>query len=693
MITPATNEELLVEIERLRYRLDESESVVEAIRNGIVDAVVVTTTPGESVYTLEGADRPYRLLVEEMQQGVAVLNSKGEILYCNPCLANLFNVPLESMIGVSVVGTLADAVHAKWTDLFPIGQNASTQKEVWLRRHDGSTFPASLELSVLPLQKFCLLVTDLRQQKLYEELVVSKAALLNSETRYRRLFETAKDGVLILDSQTGRITDANPFMSELLGYAREYFLGKELWEIGLFTDKSANETAVRELKEQGYIRYEHLPLETNCQMRVEVEVVANAYDEGHQSVIQCNIRDITKRSHLETQLHEQAVALADLHRRKDEFLAMLGHELRNPLAPITNALQLLKLHKTEDKRQVQARTIIERQVEQLTRLVDDLLEVSRITTGKIHLQQERVSWNGIVANALETTRPLMNQRQHEVAVTLWPQALWLHADPARLEQVVVNLLNNAAKYTANGGQISLTVQLENEDVVLRVRDTGVGISADLLPHIFNLFTQAERSLDRSQGGLGIGLCVVQRLVEMHGGRVEVSSVLGQGSEFVVRLPMIVAGAMPQPSTGDDSSKPPVVGLRVMVVDDNIDAADTLGLLLTESGHDVRINYDGPTALQAALDYRPNVMLLDIGLPGLDGFEVAKRLRQVPVLRNVVLVAMTGYGQDSDRLRSKDAGFDHHLVKPTDFKRLQEILATVSKEAAVNFDACPGHSAA
>lgn len=693
MITPKTNDELLEEIERLRFRLDESESVVEAIRKGIVDAVVVNTTPGESVYTLEGADRPYRLLAEQMQQGVAVLNSEGEILYCNPWLANLFNAPVESMIGVSVVGLQADAVHAKWTDLFPIGENASIHREIWLRRHDGSTFPASLALSVLPLQKFCLLLTDLRQQKLHEELIVSKAELLTSETRYRRLFETAKDGVLILDSQSGRITDANPFMSELLGYAREHFLGKELWEIGLFTDKSANEAAVRELKARGYIRYEHLPLETNHHLRVEVEVVANVYDEGHHSVIQCNIRDITERSRLEKQLHEQAVALADLHRRKDEFLAMLGHELRNPLAPITNALQLLKLHQTEDKRQEQARSIIERQVKQLTRLVDDLLEVSRITTGKIHLQQERVSWNGIVENALEATRLLMSQRQHQVAVTLWPQPLWLNADAARLEQVVVNLLNNAAKYTANGGQISLAVQLENEDVVLRVRDTGVGIAADLLPHIFDLFTQAERSLDRSQGGLGIGLCVVQRLVELHGGRVEVSSVLGQGSEFVVRLPLMADGVLPQPSTGDDTSQPTVTGLRVLVVDDNVDAAEMLGLLLTESGHEVRINYDGPTTTQAALDFRPNVVLMDIGLPGLDGFEVAKRMRQLSVLRNVVLVAVTGYGQDTDRQRSKDAGFDHHLVKPIDFKKLQEVLATVSTEADANFDSWAGHTEA
>ena len=255
-------------------------------------------------------------------------------------------------------------------------------------------------------------------------------------------------------------------------------------------------------RQNGYIRYEHLPLETNRGLRVEVEVVANAYREDHHSVIQCNIRDITERSRLEKLMQEQAAALADLHRRKDEFLAMLGHELRNPLAPITNAVQLLRLQKNEDKLQHQACTIIERQVGQLTRLVDDLLEVSRITTGRIRLQQERIALNGIMERAVETTRPLMDQRRHELTVSLSPQPIWLYADAARLEQVVVNLLTNAAKYTADGGHISLAVQQEGNEAVLRVRDTGVGIAPELLPHIFDLFTQAERSLDRSQGGLG-----------------------------------------------------------------------------------------------------------------------------------------------------------------------------------------------
>jgi PAS domain S-box-containing protein len=502
-------------------------------------------------------------------------------------------------------------------------------------------------------------------------------AMKDSEIRYRRLFETAHDGILILDADTGKVIDANPFMTTLLGYSHEEFLGKELWEIGLFRDIKESRAAYQELKSKGYLRYEDLPLETTNGKKVEVEFVSNVYAEDHHKVIQCNIRDITERSRLEKETQEQASALAELDHRKDEFLAMLSHELRNPLAAITNAVQLLSLQKDEDPLQRQARTIIQRQMGQLVRLVDDLMEVSRITSGKIHLEKERTGLNGIVERAVETTRSLMDQHRHEITVSLSQQPLWLHADASRLEQVVVNLLNNAAKFTTEGGHISITVQREGDEAVLRVKDTGVGIAPELLPHIFELFTQAERTLDRSQGGLGIGLSLVQRLVEMHGGRVEVLSVLGQGSEFVVHLPMMLNPATQPQSPLEVTVEPIGLSLRVLVVDDNVDAAQSLGLLLKASGHDVRTAYDGPTALEAAFDYRPQVVLLDIGLPGMNGYEVAKQIRQQSALKNTVLVAMTGYGQESDRKSSHDAGFDHHLAKPTEFPKVLKILATVS----------------
>jgi signal transduction histidine kinase/CheY-like chemotaxis protein len=373
-------------------------------------------------------------------------------------------------------------------------------------------------------------------------------------------------------------------------------------------------------------------------------------------------------------------ALQETDHRKDEFLAMLSHELRSPLAPILNAVQLLQLQKGENSVQQKARTIIERQVTKLSSLVDDLMEVSRITTGKIQLRHYRVVVSGIVERAVETARPLIDQRGHELTVSLPPDPIWLDADAARLEQVVINLLTNAAKYTDEGGHIWLTVQQEDDECVLRVRDTGVGIAPELLPRIFDLFTQAERSLDRSQGGLGIGLALVQRLVEMHQGRVEAYSTLGQGSEFVVRLPVVLTPAPPLTSTTAEATKPTGPSLRVLVVDDNVDTAETLAMLLKDSGYDVRTAHDGPTALEAALGYRPDVAFLDIGLPGLDGFQLAERMRQQPILQKIVLVAMTGYGKESGRQRSQKAGFDHYLVKPTKFEKVQEILASFSEKA-------------
>jgi signal transduction histidine kinase/CheY-like chemotaxis protein len=375
-------------------------------------------------------------------------------------------------------------------------------------------------------------------------------------------------------------------------------------------------------------------------------------------------------------------ALQEADRRKDEFLAMLSHELRNPLAPILNAVQLLQLQKGENSVQQKARAIIERQVGQLTHLVDDLMEVSRTITGRIQLRQEQVTVSGIVERAVETARPLIDQRGHELTVSLPPDPICLYADASRLEQVVTNLLTNAAKYTNKGGHIWLSVQQEGDKAVLRVRDTGLGIASAFLPHVFDLFTQAERSSDRSQGGLGIGLALVKRLVEMHGGTIGVSSTLGQGSEFVVSLVVREPGALylktqPPPT---EIAKPTGRAMRVLVVDDNVDAATALEMLVEESGHLVWKAHTGPAGLAAALDYRPDVVLLDIGLPELDGFEVAKRIRQQPVLHNIVLVAMTGYGREIDRQRSQEAGFDHHLVKPADFGEVQQILATVSEKA-------------
>jgi len=330
-------------------------------------------------------------------------------------------------------------------------------------------------------------------------------------------------------------------------------------------------------------------------------------------VIQCNIRDVTERSQLE-RAAAQAEALADLHRRKDEFLAMLSHELRNPLTPILNAVHLLSLQRDENPIQHQARTVIERQVGQLAHLVDDLLDISRITSGRIRLHQEDVDARRIVERAVEAVRSLIEQRKHELTVSLPSDPIWLRADATRIEQMVVNLLNNAAKYTDEGGKIWLSLQREADFAVLRVRDSGVGIAPDLLPNIFDLFTQANRTLDRAQGGLGIGLTLVKKIVELHRGSVEAKSAgIGEGSEFTVKLPVLVSQPLPK-SKRSTAAEPSSQTSRVLVVDDKIDAAETVAMTLRLSGYDVQAAYSGLAALTAVEEYQPSIVIWTLDCP-------------------------------------------------------------------------------
>jgi signal transduction histidine kinase/DNA-binding response OmpR family regulator len=363
-------------------------------------------------------------------------------------------------------------------------------------------------------------------------------------------------------------------------------------------------------------------------------------------------------------------------RRKDEFLAMLGHELRNPLAAIANALEYVQIAGHDAVAFGRAREILARQVQMMARLVDDLLDVSRITRGKIELRKEVVELQAAVTRAVATAEPLITARQHELSVSIPDGPIRLLADPTRLEQILANLLNNAAKYTDPGGRIRLDVEYDDHDVCIRVRDTGVGIPAHLLPRVFDLFMQGDRSLDRAQGGLGIGLTLVRSLVELHGGKVEVHSAgPGCGSEFVVRCPLI--GTPPEQGAGQTTpadQQTTKESRRILLIDDNVDLTSTMSALLRLGGHEVAVCCDGPSGLEAASELQPEVILIDIGLPGMDGYEVATRLRQSPHFDRTMLVAITGYGQSDDRRRARDAGFDHHMVKPVFFETLQQLLS-------------------
>jgi signal transduction histidine kinase/ActR/RegA family two-component response regulator len=391
-----------------------------------------------------------------------------------------------------------------------------------------------------------------------------------------------------------------------------------------------------------------------------------------RSAIRARLRQYETRIHLQDRDTE--------NRRKDEFIATLAHELRNPLAPIRNAVHLLRHSNVEP----QIRDMLERQVGHIVRLVDDLLEVSRITHGKIELRKERVDVTRIIDAALETTKPLIEAAKLQLEVRQAGAPAFIDADVTRLSQVFSNLLNNAAKYTDAGGRVSLAVRCDAESVYVAITDTGVGIASQTLPHVFDMFMQAEAVGGRTRSGLGIGLTLARKLVEMHGGRLTAHSEgVGKGSTFVVHLPLsarteqdVTTGTHPTSEVATGS-----VTQRVLVVDDNRDAADSLGTLLQLQGAEVRVVYDGHAALGVLREFRPTVIFLDLGMPGLDGFEVARRIRQREDFRGIALVAVTGWGQEQDRRRTRAAGFDRHLVKPIDPGNMHSVLASLARRSA------------
>jgi signal transduction histidine kinase len=400
--------------------------------------------------------------------------------------------------------------------------------------------------------------------------------------------------------------------------------------------------------------------------------------------------EITERARVE-------LALKEADRHKDEFLAMLAHELRNPLAPIYNAVQLMRRKSVDDPQLVWSRDVIERQTMHLSRLVDDLLDVSRITRGKINLTKELLDITNLISRAVETTHPLVVERAHDLVIDIPDEPLHVLGDPTRLTQALGNVLSNAAKYTERGGRIKVRVSREGPEVLIRVSDNGEGIPADLLPVIFNLFTQLDRTSGHAQGGLGIGLALVRKLVEMHGGSVTAHSEgAGRGSEFTIRLPFQSAteqiGEVPEFHTNGSSNGGVATGTqemgdrvkrRILLADDNNDALESLATLLQLGGHDVVTASNGALALECAERHRPEVMLLDIGMPLLDGYEVARRIRVQPWGRQITLVALTGWGQDSDRRRSREAGFDTHLVKPLDMDKLMDLLERLPAAAVAS----------
>jgi PAS domain S-box-containing protein len=492
------------------------------------------------------------------------------------------------------------------------------------------------------------------------------------EEQYRLLTENVKDFAIFLLDTSGRIATWNTGAERILGYQEAEMLGRPYSLLFLPQDiiKGQPEYELAVARDKGRSEDERWHVRKDGTQFWASGVVTPLWDgQGHLRGYAKVMRDITERKRAETEL-------AEANRRKDEFLAMLGHELRNPLAPILNGIQILRLDQKASPDGRKAIDMIDRQARHLTRLVDDLLDVSRITRGKIHLRKERVELRTILHDAVETTRHLIESRRHQLTVSLPAESVWLEADPARLEQVVGNLLSNAAKYTEPCGHIWLTAERQGPEAVIRVKDTGIGILSEMVPRVFDLFVQADRALDRTQGGLGIGLTLVKALVEMHEGKVEAQSPgVGAGAEFLIRLPVVpeVAPVMPE-----DCPPTPAPGrpLRLLVVDDSKDTVDSLAMLLRQNGHVVSTAGSGPAGLEAALSEALDVVLLDLGLPGIDGYEVARRIREQT--DKPLLIAMTGYGQAEDRERSREVGFAYHLVKPIDPVMLQTLLTDFSR---------------
>ncbi|HEY2417822.1 MAG TPA: ATP-binding protein [Steroidobacteraceae bacterium] len=540
----------------LRERLAEAEGVIQAIRQGDIDAVVVSGADGDRVFTLEGSDHPYRTLVESMNEGAATLSEDGIILYSNPRLGTLLGTSPEKLAGTRLASWLLPAEAARFEQLLRQCRDGFVSGDFDLRGREGEPLPVQVSLSSLSVQGVrccCAVITDL-------SLAKHHAALAE---------------------------------------AAEY------------------------------------------------------------------VRQVNDR-------------LREADRRKDEFLATLAHELRNPLAPIRAAAYVLKKLKSDDVRLTQARDMIERQAAHMTRLIDDLLEMSRITKGKIELQPHSESLAGVIASVAEAAQAAMEAREHEFVVKLPDDPLLIVADRIRISQAIFNVIENAAKYTRPGGHVLLRASREGSDAVITVKDDGIGIAPGMTAKIFEMFVQADGGGRRAQGGLGIGLALSKKLIEMHRGTISVSSRgLGQGAEFTIRLPLS-ANELPRAAAETEADlSPAATARRVLIVDDNIDAADSLCALLTISGHTVKSVYRGADALREITQFKPDVVLLDIGLPDVDGYEVARRARLQCGAHCPTLVALSGWGQEEDKEHAREAGIDVHLTKPVDAATLTRVLSNSS----------------
>jgi PAS domain S-box-containing protein len=646
---------------------------------------------GEAMRSAQGRANEQRRILQvtlsSIGDAVITTDNGGRITYLNPVAESLTGWLQRDALG-QALDTVFRIVNEETRQ--PVSNPAERAlregvivglaNHTVLVRRDGSELP--IDDSAAPITDEaghvagCVLIfRDVTEQR---RLQRERTSQLQSARLLAAIVESSDDAI-ISKSLDGIIQSWNAGAERLFGYTPAEAVGRHI-SLVIPVDRIAEEDEIIASLKAGkpIEHFETERLRSDGELfQVSLTISPIKDDAGNVVGASKIVRDITDRKRVEADREKFVAQLADADRRKDEFLAMLAHELRNPLAPMSSAVQVLRLGAGDRQAVHSASEMLERQVGHMGRLVDDLLDMSRITRGKIELRKERAELGAIIDHAVEASRVLCRSMDHELTVTMPKQPIYVNADPTRIAQVVGNLLNNACKFTDRGGRILLGLEREGEQAVIRVKDNGIGIAVEQIPRLFEMFTQLDTSLERSRDGLGIGLTLVKTLVELHDGTVEVhSDGPGHGSEFVVRLPVLLAEPKPLSSSTQSPSRSGT-GRRVLIVDDNEDGALSLAMLLRLDGHDTHTAHDGVEALAAAERLRPDAVLLDIGLPGLNGYEVCRRIREQPWGKDLVLVALTGWGQEEDRHRSTAAGFDMHLVKPVDRAALAGLLASLS----------------
>jgi PAS domain S-box-containing protein len=615
---------------------------------------------------------------------IFLLDPAGQVLTWNPAAQRITGYCEREIVGQPLCVLYPPDDQSLATErIHRVAAEGHCQAAGWMTRRDGRLFWGDVSLTALRDDQgqrcgIAVIVRDLTERHQAE------GDLLQTKLKYDLLMAGVQEYAIFLMDPEGRVTDWNAAAERLLGYSQEEIIGQHFAIFWTAEEGEPGGIAEQELKQavaSGSASDDRWHVRKNgTHFWANGITSALRDDQGSLRGFAKVLRDKTDSKRFEEELRAKADALQEADRHKNEFLAMLAHELRNPLAPIATAVTLLKVtEQCETGRQ--AVEVIDRQVRKFTRLINDLMDVSRITRGKIQLHLKRVDLRSCIGNAVSTSDAMISERHHSLSVSLPEEPIWVLADATRLEQIFENLLNNAAKYTETGGTISLRAQICDAQAIVEVQDTGVGIAPELMPHIFDLFTQADCTLDRAEGGLGIGLTIVKSIVEMHDGKVAAATEgPGKGSVFSVRLPLMLNAQLARITTTTEPA-PQAEKVKVLVVDDNVDAANMLAMLLKTKGHQVLSESCGLTALEVSVQYQPHMILLDIGLPGMDGYKVAQRLREQHATKNILLVALTGYGQPEDRQRSKDAGFDYHLVKPVDIDDIQAIIGSIKPPTA------------